>query len=96
MDSATAKTNVTKSNYYHAQKQYEKHGLAGLMPRGRGPKHPHKFTPELMSFVDEQRSAAGGKPDWDLFSKQIEDRFATKVHPRSIERAVRLKKGAER
>ena len=87
---------LSRVAYYHAQKQYQKHGLAGLMPRRRGPKYPHKFTPEVMSFVDEQRSAAGGQPDWNLLSKQIEDGFGTKVHPRSIERAVRLKKGAEK
>ena len=86
---------LSRVAYYHARKQYHKHGLAGLMPRRRGPKHPHKFTPEVMSFIDEQLALTSGQPDWNLLSQQIEARFGTKVHPRSVERAVKRKKGAE-
>jgi len=81
--------------YYQAWKQYQSHGLAGLLPYKRGPKHPHKFTPEVRSFIDKQLVAIEGRPDWSLLSKQIEDRFGTKVHPRSVERAVKQKKGPE-
>jgi len=94
--SETAHTfGLSRVAYYHAQKQYQRHGLAGLLPRRRGPKHPHKLTPEVMSFIDEQLAATGGRPDWNLQSKQIEARFGIKVHPRSVERAVKQKKGAE-
>ncbi len=86
---------LSRVAYYHAQKQYQKQGLAGLLPRRRGPKHPHKFTAEVMSFIDEQLTATGGRPDWNLLSKQIEAGFGIKVHPRSVERAVKQKKGAE-
>ena len=84
---------LSRVAYYNAQKQYQKHGLAGLLPRMRGPKHPHKFTPEVLSFIDEQLTAAKGRPDWNLLSKQIEAEFGIKVHPRSVERAVKQKKG---
>lgn len=87
---------LSRVAYYHAQKQYQRHGLAGLLARRRGPKHPHKFTPEVMSFIDEQLTVTGGLPDWNFLSKQIEDRFQIKVHPRSVERAVKQKKGPER
>ena len=86
---------LSRVAYYHAQKQYQQHGLAGLLPRRRGPKHPHKFTPEVMSFIDEHLAATDGRPDWNFLSKQIENRFGAKVHPRSVERAVKRKKGAE-
>ena len=86
---------LSRVAYYHAQKQYQNHGLAGLLPRRRGPKHPHKFTPEVRSFIDEQLTATGRRPDWNLLSKKIEDRFGIKVHPRSVERAVKKKKGSE-
>jgi len=86
---------LSRVAYYHAQKQYQKHGVAGLLPRRRGPRHPHKFTPEVMSFIDEQLTATGGRPDWNLLSKQIEAGFGIKVHPRSVERAVKQKKGLE-
>ena len=87
---------LSRVAYYHAWKYYQSHGLAGLLPHRRGPKHSHKFTPEVMSFIDEQLMAAEGRPDWGFLSKQIEDRFATKVHPRSIERAVKQKKGPKK
>jgi transposase len=83
---------LSRVAYYHAQEQYQRHGLAGLLPRRRGPKHPHKFTPEVMSFIEEQLAATGQRPDWNLLSEQIEDRFGITTHPRSVERAVRLKK----
>jgi transposase len=84
---------LSRVAYYHAWKQYQSHGLAGLLPYRRGPRHPHKFTPEVMSFIDEQLAAIEGSPDWGLVSKQIEERFGTKVHPRSVERAVKQKRG---
>jgi transposase len=83
---------LSRVAYYRAQEQYQRHGLAGLLPRRRGPKHPHKFTSEVMSFIEEQLAATGQRPDWNLLSEQIEDRFAINTHPRSVERAVRLKK----
>jgi transposase len=84
---------LSRVAYYYAWKQYQSHGLAGLLPYRRGPKHPHKFTREVMSFIDGQLVTTEGRPDWTLLSKQIEDRFGTKVHPRSVERAVKRKRG---
>lgn len=86
---------LSRVAYYHAQEQYQKHGLAGLLPRRRGPKQPHKFTAEVLSFIEEQLAAAGQRPDWNLLSKQIADRFGINTHPRSVERAVKQKKMAK-
>jgi transposase len=87
---------LSRVAYYHAREQYRKHGLAGLLPRRRGPKYAHKFTEEVMSFIEEQRGAAGRPVDWAVLSKQIEDRFGIKVHPRSVERAVKQKKNGSK
>jgi len=84
---------LSRVAYYSAQEKYQKNGLAGLLPHRRGPKYPHKFTPEVMFFINEQRAATGGQLDWNLLSKLIEDKFGIKVHPRSVERAVKQKKG---
>ena len=86
---------LSRVAYYRAQEQYQQNGLAGLLPHRRGPKRPHKFTPEVMSFIYEHLATTAGRPDWNFLSKQIEDRFGAKVHPRSVERAVKRKKGAE-
>lgn len=83
---------LSRVAYYHAQKQYQSHGLVGLLPSKRGPKHRHKFTPEVMSFIKEQLAAIDQRPDWKLLSKQIEDRFGINTHPRSVERALKQKK----
>ncbi len=83
---------LSRVAYYHARNQYQEHGLAGLLPRKRGPKHPHKFTPEIMSFIEEKLATIEQPPDWKLLSKEIEGRFGILTHPRSIERAVKLKK----
>lgn len=86
---------LSRVAYYRAQELYQKHGLAGLLPHKRGPKQPHKFTAEVMSFIEEQLPTDGKHPDWNLLSKQIMDRFAIKAHPRSIERAMKQKKMAK-
>jgi len=86
---------LSRVAYYHARSQYENHGLAGLLPRRRGPKRPHKFNAEVMAFINEQLAAADGPPNWELLSKQIEGRFGITVHPRSVERAVKRKKNSK-
>jgi transposase len=83
---------LSRVAYYHACEQHHAHGLAGLLPQRRGPKHPHKLSSEVMLFVGEQLTSTTESPDWALLSKQIEARFGTKVHPRSIQRAVKRKK----
>ena len=90
---AAARTfGLSRVAYYHARRQYESHGLAGLLPGRRGPKHPYKFNPEVMAFVEAQLAATSGPADWSLLSQQIKARFETQVHPRSVERAVKRKK----
>ena len=83
---------LSRVAYYHARNQYENHGLTGLLPCRRGPKHPHKFGPEVMVFINEQLATTSGPPNWSLLSQQIEEKFGTNVHPRSVERAVKHKK----
>ena len=87
---------LSRVAYYRAQEQYQRHGLAGLLPHRRGPKHPHKFTPEVMSFIEKQLAATSQQPNWNFLSKQIEDRFGVNTHPRSVERTVKLKKTAKK
>lgn len=83
---------LSRVAYYRAREQHQAEGLAGLLPHRRGPKRPHKLSSEVMLFVGEQLASSNQSPDWGLLSKQIEARFGTKVHPRSIERAVKRKK----
>ena len=81
----------SRVSFYESQKALEKHGLADLIPRKRGPKAPHKLSDEVLSFVKEQM----GK-DTTLrapaIAHLIEERFGFTVHPRSIERALERRK----
>ena len=85
---------LSRVAYYRAREQYRAEGLPGLLPHKRGPKTPHKFRAEVRGFIDEQLTATAEPVNWRLLSKQIETRFGLRVHPRSVERAARRKKGA--
>ena len=93
---ATRLFGLSRVAYYRAREQYQAAGLPGLLPHKRGPKHPHKFSPEVQAFVAAQMAAAPEPADWGRLSQQIEGQFGIKVHPRSVARAVRRKKGGAR
>jgi transposase len=58
-----------------------------LVPHKRGPKQAHKLTDEVLSFIGEVRQKQPSVRLPDLV-KLIQERFGTKVHPRSIERSL--------
>lgn len=80
--------------FYQIRAAYEEGGLPALVPRPRGPKHAHKLTDIVLSFLDQCRA-----DDKTLRSRtlatRVRDRFGLSIHPRSIERALvrRQKKG---
>ena len=84
----------SRVSYYQIQQAYDQQGLAGLMPRQRGPRHAHKLTEDVMSFVSTCKNKESTMQAIDL-ANRIRQRFGLSVHPRSIERALqrRLKKG---
>ena len=73
----------SRVSYYQIQHAYDQQGLAGLMPRQRGPRRAHKLTEDVMAFI----SACKTLQATDL-SNRIKQRFGLSVHPRSIERAL--------
>ena len=80
--------------FYQAQAAFEKEGLAGLIPRRRGPRRAHKLSDTVLSFIDQQR-IADPTLRAEVLALMIRKRFRLSVHPRSIERALqrRQKKG---
>jgi len=76
----------TRPTFYEAKDAFEQDGIAGLLPKKRGPHSAHKLSIEIMKFVDE---LLDGRPL--LNSRDIADeifkRFDISVHPRSVERA---------
>jgi transposase len=84
---------VSRPTYYHARASLDQAGIAGLVPKKRGPRGPHKMHGKALAFV--KRQLVSGQP---LRARQLarllQQKFRLTVHPRTIERAVRGKKTA--
>ena len=77
----------SRPSFYQALSAFEQDGLAGLVPHKRGPKQAHKLTEEVIAFISEVRQKEPSIRMPEL-AALIEERFGTKVHPRSIERSL--------
>jgi transposase len=82
---------VSRPTFYKAQAALATAGLAGLLPRQRGPKGGHKLSQEMLAFDTELRA---GSPVITMPERlaALEARFDVRVHRRSLERAVARKK----
>lgn len=88
---ATLTFGVSRPTFYHAQAAFTQSGLAGLLPRQRGPKQRHKLTGEVLDYVQSLKAAEPGLTTAQHV-QAIQQRFALTVHRRSLERALRSKK----
>lgn len=88
---AAARFGLSRPTFYQAKFAYEQNGLAGLLPRQRGPKGAHKLDVQVMGFIEEHLDKSGPMQARKL-ARLIEAKFKLQVHPRSIERALRRKK----
>ena len=79
----------SRLSFYVARAAFEQEGLAGLLPKKRGPRGPHKLTPEILAFARQVRADDPSLRSPDLAEK-IEQRFGVRVHTRTIERALAL------
>lgn len=82
---------VSRPTYYEAQAAFEQGGVAGLVPKKRGPHGPHKLADDVLAFVRAE-AAPGGPLRAPELARKIEARFGLVVHPRTIERALIVKK----
>jgi transposase len=89
--SATGEYGVSRPTYYQTKASFKEAGIAGLVPRKRGPRGPHKVRGAVLAFVQEQL-VAGEPIRARQLAQQIRKRFNLDVHPRTIERAVGVKK----
>ena len=88
---ATEEYGVSRPTYYQSKANFDKGGVAGLVPRKRGPRGPHKLQGKALAFVEEQLVAGEPLRAREL-AKLIRERFDLHIHPRTIERAVAVKK----
>jgi transposase len=87
----SAEYGVSRPTYYQAKACFREAGLAGLAPKKRGPRGPHKLRGDLLAFV-EKRIVPGKPLRARELARQIRQEFSIEVHPRTIERACGGKK----
>lgn len=86
---------VSLPTAYQAHAAFEAGGVAGLLPKRRGPKAGHKLTPEVLAHIEQRLRE---RPDWRTAEllRELESRFGLTIHRRSLERALRGKKKSAR
>lgn len=89
--SAAVLFGLSRPTFYQAETAFAREGLGGLVPRARGPKRPHKLTPEVMVAVEAKLASEAGLGARTL-SRYLRSELGLSVHPRSIERALARKK----
>ena len=85
---------LSRPTVYEAQAHFKAKGLEGLLPEKRGPKHPHKLTPEVMKVVQRWQAEESALDAVGLAAR-VKQRWGITVHPRTVEKALadRAKRG---
>ena len=73
--------------FYQIKKRFEDLGMAGLLPRPRGPRGAHKLTDEVLDYV-EQALTQDHSLRMPALVEKVKERFGISLHPRSLERAI--------
>lgn len=92
---AAALFGMSRPTFYQAESAFAEQGLAGLLPKQRGPKGGHKLNAVAMAFIEEQLAAEGAVGARPL-AQRLQADLGLTVHPRSIERALARKKKQQR
>ena len=77
----------SRPTFYQTHAAFQAQGIAGLVPRKRGPHGAHKVTDAVLTFVAAQRAEDPALTVRAVL-RRIHDRFGLDVHRRSLERAV--------
>lgn len=82
---------VSRPTYYQAKAHFDEAGIAGLVPKKRGPHSPHKLRGDVLTFLQGQ-VVAGEPIRARKLAAALRREFDLEVHPRTIERALGGKK----
>jgi len=82
---------VARPTYYQTKASFDEAGIAGLVPKKRGPRGRHKLRGEVLAFI-EKRVTAGEPIRARELAALIRQELGINVHPRTIERALGEKK----
>lgn len=83
---------LSRPTFYQAEAAFERDGVTGLLPQLRGPRSAHKLTAEVMGVIESHHSPGAPMQAREM-ARVVLRQLGLKVHPRSIERAMRKKKG---
>ncbi len=88
---AAARFGFSRPAFYQTKEAFEKEGLRGLMPRKRGPRGRHKVRGPVMDFI---KAVVEQKEEVSMaeVARRVEETLGIKVHPRSIDRALKAEK----
>jgi transposase len=85
---------VSRPTFYQARADFDGAGIAGLVPKKRGPRGPNKLQGEVLAFLKLHWT-----PGQPIRARElavlVRDQFGLDVHPRTIERAIVGKKTME-
>jgi transposase len=84
---AAAAFGFSRPSFYEAAAAVDRDGLGGLVPAKPGPRRAHKLTDEVIAYAQrlrEQDPSVGSA----RLAAAIAEKFAIRVHPRSVERAL--------
>jgi transposase len=83
---------VSRQMFYVLLRMFQQEGLAGLLPRKRGPKDAHKCSQAIVAFAAACREESPRRPTKELI-EEIGRKFGVQLHPRTLERHLaRLEK----
>lgn len=85
----------SRPTVYQALSAFERGGLVALLPKKPGPRRAHKFSEEVVDFLE---CSLADKPEAEAGALvvAVRERFGLSVHPRSIERALRRREKKRR
>ncbi len=84
---AAADFGLSRPAFYSAQTEFARAGMAGLLPKKRGPKGARKVTAPVLALLEELLEEDKHLTGATLAS-EVETRLGLRLHVRTIERAV--------
>ena len=78
---------ISRQMFYVLLRIFQQEGLAGLLPRKRGPKGAHKCTDAIVAFVAARREESPGRSTKEL-AEDVGSKFGVRLHPRTLERRL--------
>ena len=87
VSSAATTFGFSRPSFYQAQASLTQSGLAGLLPRRRGPRGAHKLRDEVLDFIERVQGEDPSLRPQDVVQR-VKEQFGLSLHPRSIERGL--------